>query len=197
MLPPNFVVIDCETSGLDAARHALLSVGAVTASGREFYRECLFDETREIDAEAMAVNGLDLNCTSSDDVWPEQAVMELLAWLREEHDGRWLHGGKNPQFDRAFLAMAAGPALEQPLKDTISRRTIDLHTWAYVWAMGRGIDCAAPEFSTDLIYAHLGYQPEPRPHQALQGARLAMAVFRTLAERTRCFGQVPGGGAAG
>lgn len=81
MLPKNFVVIDCETSGLSPERHALLSIGAVTASGREFYRECLFDESKEIDARAMEVNGLDLSCSSTDDVFPEYAVQELCDWL--------------------------------------------------------------------------------------------------------------------
>lgn len=180
-LPKNFVVLDCETSGLDPARHALLSVGAVTASGREFYRECLFDETREVDPAAMAVNGINLALTSADDVWPEQAVLELLAFLREEHDGKWLHGGKNPKFDRDFLHLAAGPALQEQLGTTLSRRTIDVHSWAYLWAFGHGIDCTAPEFCTDVIYAHLGFAPEEKPHQALRGAQHAMAIFRALA----------------
>jgi DNA polymerase-3 subunit epsilon len=181
-LPKNFVVIDCETSGLSPERHALLSIGAVTVSGREFYREVLFDETKEIDPEAMKVNGLDLTCSSSDDVWPEQAVRELIDWLGEEHAGRWIYGGRNPAFDWGFLTMVAEPSgLMKALVSRISRRAIDQHSLAYWWALQRGIDMTAGEFGTDTIYRALGFEPEPRPHTAIQGARLEMAVFRALA----------------
>jgi hypothetical protein len=49
--------------------------------------------------------------------------------------------------------------------------------------MQRGIDFTAPDFSTDTIYRLLGFEPEPLPHVAIQGARLEMAVFRDLASR--------------
>jgi hypothetical protein len=181
-LPRNFVVIDCETSGLDPKRHALLSIGAVTASGREFYRECLFDESCEIDPEAMAVNQINLGLQNAEeDAWPAMAVLELVDWLREEHGGRWVMGGKNPQFDYAFLLEAAGIGVADEWRGCVSRRCVDLHAWAYGWAMAAGLDVAAAD--TESIYGALGYAPEPRPHQALQGARLEMAIFRDLMAR--------------
>jgi len=181
-LPLNFVVIDCETSGLSPERHALLSIGAVTASGREFYRECLFDESKEIDQAAMAVNGLDLNLSSSDDVFPEYAVQELCDWLAQEHPCRWIFGGKNPMFDWGFLMAAAEPAgLRDALCARLSRRAIDLHSLAYWWALSQGMDLAATGFSTDDIYRRIGFEPEARPHNAMYGARLEMEIFRVLA----------------
>ena len=37
-LPGNFVVVDIETTDLDPERGSILEIGAVTTSGRVFYR---------------------------------------------------------------------------------------------------------------------------------------------------------------
>lgn len=187
-MPANFVVVDCETSGLSSERHALLSIGAVTASGREFYRECLFDERRELDAAAMAVNGINLGLVNADDEFPDEAVLHLCEWLIMEPiddaadlGRRWIMGGKNPQFDYGFLLAAAETAERQELlREKLSRRCVDLHSLAYDWAIRHGIDFTARDFSTEAIYGLLGFQPEPKPHNALAGARLEMEIFRRL-----------------
>lgn len=185
-LPKNFCVIDCETSGLSPDRHALLSIGAITTSRDTFYRECLFDETREIDPAAMAVNGISLGLYNKDDVFPEQAITQLLDWLEVRAvaeglsaDTRWIFGGKNPQFDYGFLCATCAnfPDLLLRLRARISRRAVDLHSLAYAWALSHEIDFGHPDFSTDMIYGQLGFQPEPKPHNALNGARLAMQQF--------------------
>jgi len=174
----NIVAIDCETSGLDPCRHALLSVGAVTLAGDEFYRECLFDETKEVSSEAMEVNGLSLE-PSGDQVFPEYAVAELCAWLRSFGHERWVVVGKNPQFDYKFLC-AAGKLAGDDVRNTLSRRCLDMHALAYAWACRNGVDMAAPGLSSDYIYRRLGVGLEPLPHHALHGARVAMSVFRRL-----------------
>lgn len=191
-LPENFVVVDCETSGLSPERHALLAVGAITTTGAEFYRECLFDEYKAIDPEAMRVNGIALGLVNAHDVFPATAVKELCDWLGDQavragliRETCWIMGGKNPKFDWDFLTevVRPEPLLAVRLQATISRRGLDLHSLAYWWGLDEGMNLAVPGFKTQQIYARLGFAEEPWPHNARNGARLEMEIFKSLAQR--------------
>lgn len=188
-LPEGLVVIDCETTGLDPARCGLLEIAAVTAGGEEFHALCRPDhpETCLVEPQAMAVNGQNWEEARARTKTAAAAAFELAEWLRQrlpEGCRRWIHAGRNPSFDRAFLlaALAAGGHGGETLP--CSRRLLDQHAVAYWWAVSRGIDIASPDFSTDLVYRHHGFAPESRPHRALAGARLCAAVFHLMATKT-------------
>lgn len=79
------------------------------------------------------------------------------------------------------MAAAEPAGLAGVLALSISRRAIDLHSLAYWWALREGMDLAASGFETDEIYRRIGFEPEARPHNALEGARWEMRVFRVFA----------------
>jgi hypothetical protein len=190
-LPRNFVVVDCETSGLDPHVHSLLSLGAETADGATFYGTCQPWAGAICDPAAMAVNGMDWEEAQGEALGPGELVSEFCGWLSEQErwtklprGTRWIMGGKNPQFDYEYLLHSLAkiwPDRSQCGRIlNISRRCVDLHSLAYGWAMRQAIDFGAVDFSTDTIYAQLGFAKEASPHHALTGAQLEMAVFRKL-----------------
>lgn len=178
-LPDNFVVIDLETTGLDPKSAGILEIGAVDTAGRRFYRRVALGRGRKVAGPALECNGIDpLDLGVGIPI--EHALCNLFMWLGAEgYNGRWIMGGKNPQFDYGFL-LANWPEgdIGVPLSEVISRRCVDLHSLAYGYAMREGMDIAADGFSTDQIYEVLGFNPEPKPHNALRGALHEMEGFR-------------------
>jgi DNA polymerase III epsilon subunit-like protein len=185
-LPENFVVIDVETTGLDHAAGSILEIGAVDGTGRSFYRRVAMERGRVamergrvVEAGALRCNGIDALDLGLG-VSVASAMCDLWHWLGGGVK-RWIMGGKNPQFDYAWLA-ANWPQgdIGVGIGAVISRRCIDLHSLAYGYAMGQGMDMTVPGFSTDVIYSQLGMDPEPAPHNALRGALHELEGFRRL-----------------
>lgn len=104
LIEDTWVSIDVETAGPDPRTHALLSLGAclVTDPDIGFYVELVPDQAA-VDAQAMAVHGLDLRqlrATGSD---PATAMGDLEAWLAEQVDGPAVMVGFNAPFDWMFV----------------------------------------------------------------------------------------------
>jgi hypothetical protein len=206
-LPTNLVSIDCETTGLDWHFQGIVSIGAVTLDGCEFYHECRPGNHRvDVDPEALAVNG----CTDLDELYNRplhagNAVLALCEWLRgrmpsnADRKQKYVHGGKNPVFDQDFLIvelMRWRHRTDPFAKDMtaielrkwaqgwlpLSRRPLNVHDWTALWALKRGINIGAASFSLAAVYEQLGFAEEAKPHNALTGAKLAMEKFKKLAE---------------
>lgn len=178
-LPDNFVVIDLETTGLDPATGGILEIGAVDASGRNFYRRCALPRGRRVDWPSLVCNGIDpVDLCEGVDL--SSALCELFEWL-SGGSKRWVMGGKNPQFDYSWLG-ANWPKGDVGIGigEVISRRCIDLHSLAYGYAFELGMDISAVDFTTDDIYAKLGLDKEPVPHNAQRGALHEMEGFKRL-----------------
>lgn len=190
----NFGVIDLESTGLPDKRTpveslAVLEVGAVDARGRRFYRRVAMGRERIVQQGALECNGID-PLDLGVGVSIESALIDLVDWLHVGKAGRWIMGGKNPQYDYSLLKanwpgkdgfsadgrIMAGPSLS----DVISRRCVDLHSLAYGMALRSRWDMSGDDFSTDDIYRSLGLEPEPKPHNALRGALHEMEAFRRV-----------------
>ena len=97
------IIVDIETSGLDAVEHAILSIGAVDFDNPElkFYGECKLREGAQVDPKALEVNGFlqdkILNCEKS----CEDLLNEFLEWTMSIEDKTL--AGHNVHFDVAFL----------------------------------------------------------------------------------------------
>lgn len=180
----NFVVIDLETTGLDPEQCGILEIGAVDAAGRRFYRRCAIDRGCRVDWPALECNGIDA-LDLGGGIPVQHALCNLFMWLGASgkcgYLGRWIMGGKNPQFDYSFLR-ANWPTGEigVPLSDVISRRCVDLHSLAYGMALRSSWDMTGDDFSTDHLYDAVGLGPEPKPHNALRGAVHEMEGFRRI-----------------
>lgn len=176
----NFVVIDIESTDLDVERCGILEIGAVDAAGRRFYRRVALGRGRRVAWQALECNGidaLDLGVGVSIDT----ALCDLLSWLRAEgYLGRWIMGGKNPQFDYGLLKANWPKDAAEPLHEVISRRCVDLHSLVYGMALRSGWDMSGEDFSTDELYRSLGLEPEPKPHNAIRGALYEMEGFRRV-----------------
>lgn len=181
----NFAVIDLESTGLPDKRTpvesiAVLEVGAVDAAGRRFYRRVAMERGRIVQQGALECNGIDpLDLGVGDSI--EVSLCDLFTWLHAGHAGRWILGGKNPQYDYSLLkANWPEGSVGVPLHEVMSRRCVDLHSLVYGMALRSGWDMTGDDFSTDDLYRSLGLEPEPKPHNALRGAIHEMEGFRRV-----------------
>ncbi len=170
------IIIDIETSGLNPAKHSMLSLGAVDYdTGEEFYGECRAHYGRELDPAALAVNGFTVEqCTDSTKQLPYALYMGFLRWaIIDTKREPLLAAQQVGAFDIPFIkAIANDRDLGIVPTWPFGHRSVDLHSVAYA-KLGRSL-------SLDGILGALGLTSEPKPHNALTGARLECDAFRLL-----------------
>lgn len=168
------IVIDIETSGLNPTKNGLLSIGAIDFlhPSVTFYGESRLRDGEEIVPEATEINGI----TPQEARDPSKmSTKELLIKFRDWLDTRGvkviagLHVGA---FDSQFLnakAKQCGVGLY------VHYRSIDLHSIAYAKMLTlRKVIPLTDGWSvmdTDFIHPFCGLPKEPRPHNALSGAK--------------------------
>lgn len=210
------IILDIETTGLNAHKHCMVSLGAVDyATGNTFYSECCVYPESEIDDEALAINGFTREEIAPGAVSPhpddpyvfflKPSAHELYSrfahWAQGFPDHKVISGHNVAHLDLPFLEV-----LHERLQDQLcvncdgkgwvkgrgeciacrgegtqhraypsfpfSYRTVDLHTLAFA-AFGESL-------SSSAICEKLGIPPEPKPHNALRGARAEYACFKAL-----------------
>lgn len=195
----NMIILDIETGGLDPQKNALLSIGAVDYNtGDEFYIEAYHSTifAHRIDDAALAVNGFTREQIAQwdDKTRPivEVAYVRFLKWC----EGRdLLIGGQqvgafdlrflkeihtsiesiNHAFDAKGDGCMDGDIHREAAhikKWPFGHRSADLHSVAYA-KLGKSL-------SLDGILQAVGLAPEPKPHNALTGARLERDAFKLL-----------------
>ncbi len=171
----SFIVLDIETGGLTAGVNPILSIGAVDyASGDEFYVECGAHPSEIVDDAALKVNGF----TSEQAFDPSKvsqadAYRAFAAWAALR--ARLIAGQQVGSFDIPFLKHAANVSDQEWLW---GHRSIDLHSIAFA-RYGESL-------SLDGILKACGLAPEPKPHNALTGARLERDAFKILLGGAPC-----------
>lgn len=170
------IILDIETGGLDPITNPMLSLGAVDYNTcEEFYGECRASQGTNIDDRALEVNGFTMaQCQDVAKDTEADLYAKFLSWcvgretllagqqvgafdirfLREIHDKNktvtWSFGGMWP----------------------FGHRSVDLHSVAFA-QLGKSL-------SLDGILTAVGLSPEPKPHNALTGARLERDAFKRL-----------------
>jgi len=177
------LVIDAEFSGLDPRAHSIVSIGAVDFADpeRQFYGECRIWDGAHIMPEALAVCGFSEEQVRD----PKKQSLEELAqsfhrWV-EQSDDRTL-AGQNVALDRDFLNESFRRA---GLEFRFAHRNVDSHSVAFAYFAKKGMPLPKKSdyqsaLSLASILTTLGLPPEPKPHIALNGAKLEAEAFSRL-----------------
>ena len=176
------IIVDVESSGVDAVKHSVLSIGAIDFLNpkNQFYGECRVWDGAHIMDEALAVNGFTMEqITDKNKQTEESLVKSFLAWV--ETTSEHTIAGQNPSFDRDAIHKAAE---RYHLNWPLAYRTIDLHTACYFHMIKREVKPLVANKRTDLnsdkIMKYVGIPVEPHPHNALNGAKVATEAFSRL-----------------
>lgn len=176
------IVVDCETTGLNPRKNSIVSIGALDFyyPHNKFYEECRIWEGAEIEQTALDVNGFkkeqikDPNKKSL-----EQVIKEFLEWTNSCFD--IIFAGENPRFDIDFLKESAD---RYNIIFKFTLRSIDLHSICTSHYIRRGITPPLKDRRTDLnsdkILNYVGLPSEPKPHNALTGAKMEAEAFSRL-----------------
>lgn len=175
------IVLDIETTGIDPNRHCMLSLGAVDMeTGKTFYGECCIYPKCEVDPRALEINGF-----RSEDIspyskkgkqWPHELYLSFLDWTTM-FDDKLLAGHNIGHLDMPFLELIHAEKINNPDNPwPFGYRTVDLHSVAYT-VLGESL-------SHEKICQRLGLVPEPKPHNALQGALSECAALQILLRKT-------------
>lgn len=174
------IVVDTETGGLRADRHALLSIAAVDSEGGEAFHSLIRPSADWlVEKEALEINGLSLDFLR-DAGRAEGVVMnEFVAWMQARKGA--IFAGANPAFDVAFLEAAA----KRCGIDWRAGRSLDLRGAAWLAYETRGLALQVgkdgnPKLSLDSIAGALDLSRSSEKHDALEDALLTMACFKTL-----------------
>ena len=179
------IVVDVEASGTNYEKHSIVSVGAIDLDNpsRQLYEECRVWNGAHIEDEALAVNGftkeqiIDLKKQTEGEL-----VHKFIGWTRGAPDTTL--ASQNPSFDRDFLQAAASRAghTEWPF----AHRTIDTHTLCHMHMVKRGLTPPLDPIkkhsalNLDAILNYCGIPEEPKPHNALTGAKSHAEVISRL-----------------
>ncbi|HEC30622.1 MAG TPA: 3'-5' exonuclease [Candidatus Yonathbacteria bacterium] len=178
------IVIDGEMSGVNPQKNSLVSFGAVDFNNpdRTFYEECRVweGEDAEIDPEGLAVNGFtEEEVTSPDRQSVEELAQKFYDWMQPIEDKTLC--AQNVSLDRLFINDALHRA---KINYQFGYRTVDVHTTAYADHMRRGLpilqknDHSGLNLGKNLNY--VGIPEEPRPHNALTGAKSQAEVMSRI-----------------
>jgi DNA polymerase III epsilon subunit-like protein len=176
--------IDLETTGLTPPPEGvacILAIGAlaeVKVKGEEqprvveFYR--LVKPTEQqwamADEKALQVNGLTWDVLQQKGVSLDEAKTEFGRWFAENKIKTSSHQyiGMNPNFDLSFLFTYMAPELEfvdAPIEDPLDLRDL------YSVLVNRRKASFLKYRSLKNISMSLGVEPEPEPHDALEGVK--------------------------
>src|SRR3989344_6071317 len=179
------IAVDVEASGIGPDTHSIVSVGAVDMDNpaRELYKECSVWEGAHVNDEALAVNGFTKEQITDPTKQSEtELVHKFAAWAEMTAD-RTL-AGQSISFDRDIFQ--AAPLCAQHTAWPFAHRTIDSHSLAWMHMVKRGLSPPIdPEhkrsaLNLDAILNYCGIPEEPKPHNALTGAKSHAEVISRL-----------------
>ena len=179
------LVIDCEMSGLEPGVHSVVSVGAVDLEHpeRQLYEECRIWEGAKIEDEALAVCGFTREqITDSGKQSEGDLVHKVIAFAQDMPDTTF--AGQNVFTDLYFLQAAARRAGHTAWP--FAHRIIDIHTLCFEHMVKRGV--APPidpikrhsSLNLEAVARYCGMPEEPKPHNALMGAKYSAEVISRL-----------------
>lgn len=168
------IILDIETTGLDIKKCGIVSIGAVDFNNtlESFYVECRIRDNSLVEAEALAINGFSVDGVRDESKMSEiEAIEKLVVWMKKSED-QTIGGLHVASYD---LPMIREVALNFGKDINLGKRAVDLHSVCVAQLLKRGI--ALPlknnvsSVNTDFIHPYCGLPKEPKPHNALTGAK--------------------------
>lgn len=176
------IVVDVETTGLNPQKHSIVSIGALEFSNpkNQFYQECRIWDGAKVDLKALEINGFSKEEISNPSKQSlEELIKNFVDW-RENIEDKTI-AGQNPFFDRSFLKASAE---KYKINVRFGQRIIDLHSLCYTHHLKRDLSPPIKDGRTDLgsdnILNYVGLPDEPKPHNALTGAKMEAEAFSRL-----------------
>ncbi|MEK7505694.1 MAG: hypothetical protein AAB597_02255 [Patescibacteria group bacterium] len=178
------IVLDIEASGTEPHLHSMVSVGALEFEKpeRQFYGECRIFPGAHVMEEALAVNGFTREEIEDPKKMTDREVAEKFLTFAMEA-GEHTLAGQNPSFDRDFMRQGA---LRYHLNWSLTHRTIDLHSVCYAHMVTHGVlppvdqEHRRSALNSAKIMTYVGIPEEPKPHNALMGAKVAAEALSRL-----------------
>ena len=149
----------------------------------QFYQECRIWDGAHIEEGASAVHGVsDAELTNPAKQSEADLTHAFLAFAQTLEDTTL--AGQNVSFDRDFLKAAAARAGHTNWP--FAHRTIDTHTLCYMHMVKRGVTPPLDPvkkhsaLNLDSVLVYCGIPEEPKPHNALTGAKSHAEVISRL-----------------
>lgn len=178
------IVLDVESSGLNPLKHSILSLGALDLENptNQFYEECRVWEGSAIEDEALAINGFSKEqATDLTKKSESELITSFVAWAQTGIENRML-AAQNPCFD---LEMVQAACQRAGIECPFGKRTIDVHSvvWLHMTTHNNEPPVEKNRSAINLDYAlrYCGIPEEPRPHNALMGAKCHAEVIARIA----------------
>ena len=183
------IAVDVEASGIGPDTHSIVSVGVIGMDNpsRQLYEECRVWDKARINDEALAVCGFTREQITDPNKQTEGELVHKFAAFAEPSNDRTL-AGQNVSFDRDILQAAAARAGHTAWP--FAHRTIDSHSLAWMHMVKRGLTPPIDPLkkhsalNLDSVLLYCGIPEEPKPHNALTGAKChAEAISRLLYDK--------------
>lgn len=165
--------VDIETTGVEPGLNSIASIGAITEDEQyDYYGECHVAPSRIINKRALDINGFTRN-DLTDKRKPSEIslVHDFFKWAK--NTGETLLAGVNvAAFDVQFLKLISNICgSDWPF----GYRTVDVH--------GIAVAVFRQSMSSTELSDVLGIPREKEPHNALRGAKHALALYKALLAR--------------
>lgn len=190
------IVLDVETTGLNAWRASLVSLGAVQLEqpSHTFYEECRVPVEADVNDAALEVNGFSRDELYQESKQSEDALVRSFSrWCDQLEDHTF--AGLNHHLDLMFI-MAAGQTdigIGQESSGVIPKRIVDLHSVCVCHMARQGYELPVEHgysaVSSHRVYEYVGIPMEPTPHHALNGAMWEAEALSRLLYDTILFDQ--------
>lgn len=179
--------IDLETTGLDPwiddpesnKKGVILSAGFVLETGEEF--QVVITPTIEewgfASPKALEVNGMEWDYLKENGVLFQDAVSEIISWLKENNvtDEEWIFMAQNSSFDKKFLLHF----MDEWLQFVNAPKTwVDFIP--IFKNLGRKLGLITKYQNSHHISRELGVPEEPKPHEAIEGAKALKRNYDAL-----------------
>lgn len=168
------IILDIEATGLDIKKCGIVSIGAVdfTNPSRQFYVECRTRREALVSEEALSVNGFSLNDIYDSSKPNElEAIENLAIWINKAKD-RTISGLHVASYD---IPMIREVSTYMGKEIYLGKKVVDLHSVcaAHVLKLNKKYPLKEHRsgINTDFIHPYCGLPEEPKPHNALMGAK--------------------------